>query len=138
MQIARAWEEEGVTIPAPNNRTIKILFAPDKGGVNPISFSHTLIHGKACTDMHSHDRPELIMVVAGRGISVCNGVRTPVQADMAIWVEAGEEHQMINTDSEMLKLLTLFVPAYTAEESYTLFRKKAEDVARAAEAAKGK
>jgi mannose-6-phosphate isomerase-like protein (cupin superfamily) len=37
---------------------------------------------------------------------------------MALWVPAGEPHQMINTGSEPLKLATVFVPAYTAEENY--------------------
>lgn len=119
MKISRAWEEQGVTIPAPYNRTIKVLFAPDKEGVKEITFSHALIHANSSTDAHTHDRPELIIIVSGRGKAVCNGVETPVEPDMALWVEAGEEHQMINTGYETLKLATVFLPAYTAEENYS-------------------
>lgn len=118
MKVAKAWEEEGVTIPAPYNRTIKVLFAPDKKGVNEITFSHALIHANSSTDSHTHDRPELIIIMSGRGIAVCNGVQMPVEPDVALWVEAGEEHQMINTGYETLKLATVFLPAYTAEFNY--------------------
>ena len=118
MKIARAWEEEGVTIPAPYHRTIKVFFAPDKEGVKEITYSHALIHAHSQTDRHAHDRPELIMIVSGRGKCVTKEGETPVEADTAIWVEAGEEHQMVNTGYETLKLATVFVPAYTAEENY--------------------
>ncbi len=118
MEIARAWEEKGVTIPAPYARTIKMLFAPDKGGVTPISFSFALIDPFSQTDEHTHDRPELIYIVSGRGQAICNGEVTEVQADTVLWVETGEKHQMKNTGPETLKLATVFVPGYTAEFNY--------------------
>lgn len=126
MKLSRAWEEKGVTIPAPYHRTIKVLFAPDKEGVNEITYSHALIHSNSSTDAHTHDRPELILVTSGRGIAVCNGQEIPVEPDVALWVEAGEMHQMINTGSETLKLQTVFLPAYTAEENYGRCMKAAE------------
>jgi len=50
------------------------------------------------TDYYKHDRrPELIQILAGRGISVCDGMNTPVEPDIALWVQAGEMHQIINT-----------------------------------------
>ena len=30
MKVAKAWEERGVDVPAPYQRQIKVLFAPDK------------------------------------------------------------------------------------------------------------
>jgi mannose-6-phosphate isomerase-like protein (cupin superfamily) len=118
MEIAKAWEEKGVTIPAPYARTIKMLFAPDKGGVKDLSFSFALIDPFSQTDAHIHDRPELIFIVSGRGQAVCDGVVTEVMADTVLWVLAGEMHQMINTGPETLKLATVFVPGYTAEFNY--------------------
>lgn len=117
MKIARAWEEQGVTIPAPYHRTIKVFFAPDRG-VPHITFSHALIHQYSSTDYHTHDRPELILIVSGRGKCVTESGEYAVEPDMALWVEAGEGHQMVNTGYETLKLATVFVPAYTAEENY--------------------
>lgn len=126
MKVVRAWEEEGVTIPAPYQRNIKVLFAPDKQGVPEITFSHALIYPRQQTDYHKHDRPELIYIVYGRGVSICEGVETPVEADTVLWVEAGEMHQMVNRSDETLKLATVFIPAYTAEENYARCRAAAE------------
>lgn len=118
MKISKAWEEQGVEIPSPYQRLIKVLFAPDKGGVEEITFSHALLPSQGCTDYHSHDRPELIYIVTGEGICRTEAGSTPVCADMALWVSAGEMHQMINTGYGQLKLATVFIPAYTAAENY--------------------
>jgi mannose-6-phosphate isomerase-like protein (cupin superfamily) len=118
MKVVKAWEEQGVKIPAPFGRTIKVLLAPDRQDVPDITFSFALIDPNGQTDYHSHDRPEMIYIVSGRGHSICEGETIDVQADMVLWVPAGEMHQMINTGAETLKLATVFVPAYTAEENY--------------------
>jgi mannose-6-phosphate isomerase-like protein (cupin superfamily) len=118
MKIVKAWEEKGVEIPAPYRRQIKVIFAPDKEGVEELLFSHAILPPNGRTDYHSHDRPELIYVVSGKGICVHEGEETPVQEDVAMWVPAGEPHQMINTGDVPLKLATVFVPAYKASENY--------------------
>jgi mannose-6-phosphate isomerase-like protein (cupin superfamily) len=118
MKFVKAWEEEGVVVPPPYQRRIKVLFAPDKEGVNELTFSHAILYPGGKTDYHAHDRPELIYVVSGRGIAVCEGEERPVEADVVLWVEKDEKHQMINTGSETLKLATVFIPPYTAAENY--------------------
>ncbi len=118
MEIVKAWEEEGVKIPAPYARTIKVLFAPDAHNVGELTFSFALIDPGGQTDYHTHDRPELIFVVSGRGVSICEGESFNVQGDVVLYVRAGEKHQMINTGAETLKLATVFIPAYTAAENY--------------------
>lgn len=105
-------------IPAPFSRTIKVLFAPDKGGVNELTFSFALIDPGSQTDYHAHDRPELIYVVSGRGTALCEDRSCPVQGDVVLWVPTGEKHQIKNTGAETLKLATVFIPAYTAEDNY--------------------
>jgi mannose-6-phosphate isomerase-like protein (cupin superfamily) len=118
MKIVKAWEEKGVEIPAPYRRTIKVLFAPDKEGVEELLFSHAILPPEGRTDYHRHDRPELIYVVSGKGVCMHDGQETPVQEDVALWVLAGEQHQMINTGDVPLKLATVFVPAYKASDNY--------------------
>lgn len=118
MKKANGWDEEGVVIGAPYARRIKVLLAPDKEGVEELTFSHALIPPGSQTDYHVHDRGELIYIVRGRGIAVCDGEETPIQEDMVFWVEAGEHHQMKNTGTEELKLATVFVPPYTAKFNY--------------------
>lgn len=115
MEIVKAWEEEGVKIPEPYSRTIKVLMAPDKENVEELTFSFALIDPGGQTDYHTHDRPELIYVVSGRGVYISDGESFDVQGDVVIWAEAGEQHQMKNTGPETLKLATVFVPAYTAD-----------------------
>ncbi len=120
MKLVKPWEEEGVEIPAPYQRRIKVLFAPDKEGVEEITFSHAILPPKGRTDYHDHDRPELIYIVKGEGICVSDtGEEIPIKEDMAIWVPAKEKHQIINRGYEQIKLATVFIPAYTAKENYT-------------------
>jgi mannose-6-phosphate isomerase-like protein (cupin superfamily) len=118
MEIVRAWEETGVEIPAPYPRCIKVLFAPDKGGVAELMFTHAILPPDGLTGCHTHDRGELIYVVTGEGICVSGDGRTPIKAEVAMWVPAGEEHQIINTGPQPLKLATVFVPPYTAQQNY--------------------
>lgn len=118
MKLVKAWEEEGVEIPAPYQRRIKVLFAPDKEGVDEITFSHAILPPLGRTDYHQHDRPELIYVVSGQGTCVHEGEETPITADVALWVPAGEMHQIVNTGYEPIKLATVFIPAYKANENY--------------------
>ncbi|MBN1835937.1 MAG: cupin domain-containing protein [Spirochaetales bacterium] len=117
MEVIKCWEEQGETIPEPYVRHIKVMLAPDRRNVPEITFSHAIIYPHSKTDYHTHDRPELIQILSGRGISVCDGVETPVEPDMALWVRAGEMHQVINTGEESIKLATVFVPGYTAKEN---------------------
>jgi mannose-6-phosphate isomerase-like protein (cupin superfamily) len=129
MKKVNAWEEEGVEIPAPYRRKIKVLFAPDRQNVEELTFSHAILPPSGCTDYHVHDRPELIYIVSGKGICRHEGEETTVQEDMALWVEKGEYHQMINTGDTPLKLATVFVPAYTADQNYNRCVKAAEAAA---------
>jgi mannose-6-phosphate isomerase-like protein (cupin superfamily) len=118
MEIVKAWEEEGVKVPAPYSRTIKVFYAPDRHDVNELTFTFALIDPGGKTDYHTHDRPELIYVVSGRGESVCESEKFELQADVILYVRAGEKHQVINTGAETLKLATVFTPAFTAEFNY--------------------
>jgi mannose-6-phosphate isomerase-like protein (cupin superfamily) len=118
MKLVKAWEEQGVEIPAPYQRRIKVLFAPDKEGVEELTFSHAILPAQGRTDYHTHDRPELIYVVSGEGICRHEGTETPITEDVAMWVPAGEAHQIVNTGYKPIKLATVFIPPYTAAENY--------------------
>ena len=117
MEVIKAWEMPGETISEPFKRHIKVMLAPDVRDVPEITYSYAIIYPNSKTDFHSHDRPELIQILAGRGIAICGDEEVPVEPDMALWVRAGESHQMINTGEESLKLATVFVPGYTQEEN---------------------
>jgi len=127
MEVIRCWQEKAVTISAPYARHIKVMLAPDVRSVPEITFSHAIIDPGSQTDYHSHDRPELILIVAGRGVAVCDGKEIPVEPDMALWARAGEMHQIRNTGPESIKLATVFVPGYTAKENLDRIQKAAEE-----------
>ena len=80
-----------------------------------ITLTFVYLHPHSKTDCHKHDRPELIIVLSGRGKSVCDGSETDLQPDMALWIQKDENHQLINTGDEMMKMATVFVPAYRAD-----------------------
>ena len=46
---------------------------PAKGNVEELTFSFAFIDPGGQTDYQVHDRPELIYVVSGRGIAICEG-----------------------------------------------------------------
>ena len=114
LEIIRSWQEEGATVPQPYQRHLKFVLAPDRRNVPEITLTYVYLYPHSKTDLHRHDRPELILVLAGRGKVVCGGVETDLQPDMALWIVAEEEHQLINQGSETLKLATVFVPGYRA------------------------
>ena len=118
MKIVMAADEQGVTVPAPYDRTIKILLAPDKEGVDAMTLSYVTIPPGGHTDSHTHDRPELLYIISGRGVSKGADAETEVGPDTAIWVETDEPHELINNGEEDLKFVTVFVPAYRAEDLY--------------------
>jgi len=126
MEVIRCWEEKGETISDPYRRTIKVFLASDKRNVPEITFTHALIYPHSKTDYHEHDRPELIQVLSGRGVSICDGKETPLEPDTVLWVRAHEMHQVVNTGNETLKLATVFVPSYTSEQLLGGIRAAAE------------
>ena len=118
MKLVRVAETKGVTIPDPYRRTITILLAPDKEDVPEIMLSHVRIPPGGHTDYHEHDRPELIYVKEGKGVSKCEGEEVDIGPDTAMWVLAGEKHEVRNTGEEPMIIITVFVPGYTAESAY--------------------
>ena len=127
MEVVKCWQEKGELIQEPFKRHIKLFFGPDKRNVPELNFTQAIIYPRYETDYHSHDRPELIYVVSGKGVAICEGQETPIEADMALWVRAGEMHQVKNTGDETLKLATVFVPGYSAADHIGRIKKAAAD-----------
>jgi quercetin dioxygenase-like cupin family protein len=116
MEVVRSWQEDGVTVPKPFERHLKVVLAPDRRNVPEITFTYVYLHPHSRTDDHTHDRPELIIVLAGRGKLLCDRVETDFGPDMALWILKDERHQLVNTGDEMIKLATVFVPGYRAQD----------------------
>jgi mannose-6-phosphate isomerase-like protein (cupin superfamily) len=115
MKTIKSWSVEGVEVPPPFHRIIKVLLAPDISSVEEFSLSQAIIFPKSKTDNHIHDRRELIYVLSGRGYCVSNSNKVELEPDTVLLVEKGEPHQIFNESDESMKLLVVFVPPYTAE-----------------------
>ncbi len=114
--VKRAWEEKGYQVPHPYHRTIKHVFAPDKGPVKELSFNFALLPAEGKTPYHKHDRGELIYVVTGRGECTIEDEKYLVEPDIVFWCPKETMHGIVNTGDETMKLATIFVPAYRSEE----------------------
>ena len=116
MEVIKFSEETGVKVPFPYKREIKVLLAPDKRNVPEIIFTQAIIDPQSKTDYHKHDRPELIIILSGEGVSICDGKEINIEPEMALWVRKDEMHEIINKSEKPLKLATVFIPAFTSGE----------------------
>ena len=60
--------------------------------------------------MEVHKLDQFFRVEEGTGEAILDGVRTAIKAGFAIFVPAGENHNIINNGSVPLKLYTLYSP----------------------------
>ena len=118
MEISTVRDEQGVQVPPPFSRSIKVLVAPDRCDVGELTFSVVTIAPGSQTDLHVHDRGELIYVVAGHGVCRCGSDEAAVAEGTALFIRAGEFHQLRSSEEEGLHLVTAFAPGYTAAEIY--------------------
>jgi len=126
MKIKRIWDVEGVEIPEPFKRIVRVIFAPDRENVKELNLISAIIHPYSSTDYRPRDRIELIYIVSGRGVFVCNDKEYPIEPDTAILVEKGDKIQVKNTHEETLKLVSVYVQPFKAEELYQKLKEMAE------------
>lgn len=118
MKIVKADECQGVQIPAPYRRQIKVLMAPDVNGVKEATLSQVVLPPEGQTDYHDHDRCEVIYIVSGRAILEIEGEKVQLVDDTAVYISSGEKHRLINDSNQPLKMITFFVPPFEAKELY--------------------
>jgi len=115
-----------VEIPEPFKRVVRVIFAPDRENVRELNLISAIIHPYSSTDYRPRDRTELIYIVSGRGVFVCNDKEYPIEPDTAILVEKGDKIQVKNTHEETLKLVSVYVQPFKAEELYRKLKEMAE------------
>jgi mannose-6-phosphate isomerase-like protein (cupin superfamily) len=118
MKVVKGWEDKGVEVSQPCQRLVKILLAPDKTGVEELMFCTAVFPSGGKTDYHVHDRSETIYLVSGEGVCIHGDEETPIQQDMVLYVPAGEKHQIVNTGSDPMKIVAIFVPGFSATSHY--------------------
>lgn len=118
MEHVVAGSATGIDVPAPNARSIQVLFAPDVRDVEELTFSLVQIKPGGGTDYHVHDRPELIHIVAGAGRAVVDDNEFDVGAGDVMYIRRGEWHKLSAVGSDQLQLATVFTPGITAARNY--------------------
>lgn len=79
--------------------------------------------GEIGEEVHA-DVDQILVIVAGQGAAVLDGVRSHVSPGRLVHVPAGTRHNVVNTGSVDLKLYTVYAPPEHAPG--TVHRTKAE------------
>lgn len=120
MKIVKAEESKGIRVPAPYERQIKVLMAPDCNGVKEATLSQVILPPGSQTDYHDHDRCEFIYIVSGNAVLEWEEKKFQLTADTAIYISPKEKHKLINVLDEPLKMITFFVPPFESKELYEI------------------
>ena len=67
---------------------------------------------------------QIIFIVEGKGEAILNGSITHISHDSIIYVSAGTQHNIKNTDTACMKLYTVYAPADHADN--TIHKTKAD------------
>ncbi len=118
MKIKRIWDEDGVSVPHPFCREVRMVFGPDREEVKDCNLICALIPPGSSTDQRDRDRTELLYIVEGKGEFFCNGETYPLTSDSCVYVEAGDVIQIRNNGKETLKLISVYLEPFRAEDLY--------------------
>ena len=127
MPVVKAFEVKPVKIPAPFERVIRVLLAPDTQDiVKGMSVSHCIIAANSRTDYHNHPGVEMMYIISGFGECHIGEEKFPLGPDVLMVVPPKTMHDMINHSDETMKLVAMFIPAETAMQIYGRAQKAAE------------
>ena len=115
MPVFSVWKINGVRVPKPNERILKIIMSPETTGTQELTLTASLIPLSSTTGSHTHESNEIMYVAHGRGEFILNGKSTPVQADQVAFAPKGSTHEMRNAGEETVKLICVFYPPLKAE-----------------------
>jgi mannose-6-phosphate isomerase-like protein (cupin superfamily) len=75
--------------------------------------------------MEVHDGDQILYVVEGEGLAVLGGEEEEVEKGSLIFVPAGVQHNLTNTEEKPLKLFTIYAPPQHAAGTVQPTRKDA-------------
>ncbi|HCU23266.1 MAG TPA: hypothetical protein DF698_10425 [Candidatus Atribacteria bacterium] len=120
MKIKKSQELNGIQVPKPFSREIRVIFSPDVDEGCGCNLIRATIYPFSKTDYRLRDRVEIVFIVSGKGIFVCNDKEYPIESESALFIEKGDKIQIINTESQNLNLVSFYTNPYN---SYDLYRK---------------
>jgi mannose-6-phosphate isomerase-like protein (cupin superfamily) len=108
---------ESHTIPAPFQRSIRVLLAPDTQEiVKDVSITMGVIAPQSRNDYHTHEGTELLYIVTGHGTAVIDDKEYPIGPDALIVAPPNTLHQQINESDETMKMLAIWTPPVLGSE----------------------
>jgi quercetin dioxygenase-like cupin family protein len=108
---------EGIKIPKPYERTIKVLLAPDTQSlVKDLSITMGIIAPKSCNDLHKHEGIEILYIASGFGRAVLGDETTEIKQDSLIVAPPGVMHQQINDSDDTMKMVAVWTPPQSGKE----------------------
>lgn len=110
-------EIAGTRFPAPHARTIKHVVAPWTTGSTRLWLGVSEVDPGSSSNPHTHPQQEEIFVVlSGTGTISVGGTSVAVRAGSVVLVAPGEEHQLISSGHEGLRVLSAVAPPFSAED----------------------
>lgn len=120
MIVVRADEVEGYWTPPPHHRQLKVLLSPSVQEVSKdLSVGMVILPPGEAGHPHRHEKEqETWFVISGQGRLRVGSEVAELSPDTVVVAPPGEEHQILNTGKEPLKVLFLFTPAGPEEEHF--------------------
>lgn len=111
MKLAKTTDVPAKVVEMKGAKDVKVrwLISKDDGAEN-IAMRMFEFEPGGHTPLHTHPHEHEVFVVEGRGTFVCEGSEYPFEADNAIFVPGGKEHQFQNTGNSPLRMLCI-IPA---------------------------
>lgn len=106
MKHVKVGEVKGFRTSKPYERIMKLLFCPEWQSSKSVSVGVTVLPAGNSSRPHSHEvAEEVFYVLSGKGEVKAGEEVVDIETDVAIIFPPGEEHQIVNTSNEELKIL---------------------------------
>ena len=111
MIIVHESKAPGMNVPAPFERTLKVLLSPAiHPGLTSMAVGLTILPPRGRSDDHEHVEGEMFYVVSGKGRIKVGEETAEVTPGTAVWGPPGINHQLVNNSNAALKILWVLSP----------------------------
>lgn len=118
MPVVKTFAQKAVKIPAPYERVIRVLLAPDTQDiVQGISITHCVISPHSSTDLrHTHPGLEMMYIMSGSGECMIGDETHPIGPNVLMVCPPGVPHDIRNYSDETMSLVAMFLPPETSKQ----------------------
>jgi mannose-6-phosphate isomerase-like protein (cupin superfamily) len=118
-------EIEGERFDKPYARVVKHLAAPWTVGTTKMWLGVSVIDPRSCSNPHTHnDAEEIFYVISGCGKILVEEEQEEVGPGSCVFVPIGKEHQLINDNDEIFKVVAITSPPFQLKQFNATHLKK--------------